>query len=163
MILALGATLLNPVLSRWLKVWHWSPDLPVVGLSYLGLVAGPGVASVVGLLQGIYQDMYAPSLLGSHALAKTLVGTLAGSLGQKLQVERLVIQFPGILLLCFLHQAVLAFASGMPGAGSFLLYHAAGSALYSALVGCVAVRLAGDWLMPGRWVSSAAGGWKRVR
>ena len=56
------------------------PDLPLVAVVLIALSRGPAAGTLAGFLVGLAQDLTNPSFLGLNALAKCLLGHVAGSL-----------------------------------------------------------------------------------
>ncbi len=74
---------LQSTLVAHIKIFHIQPDLLLLALFMLSTKAGvmPGV--YVGFILGLGQDLFSPEILGQNALAKTIVGFLAGLFNEK--------------------------------------------------------------------------------
>jgi rod shape-determining protein MreD len=162
-ILALGATMANAAVGTWLQLGPWRPDLLLAALIYLGLTSGPAPAVAVGFLAGIYQDLYAPQILGIHALAHTITGYVAGVVGEKVQAEHITIQAVALFALTVLDETIVGATLGLSGLPGFLLVHAVVSALYTTILGVLLVSLLGDWLQPREWGRHHESRRRRVR
>lgn len=162
-VIVIVATLAEATVSRQLKVLHWQPSIVLLSLVYLGLTAGRTVTVIMGFLSGLYADLYAPQLLGTHALAYTTTAYLAGIVGEKIQAERASIQMLSLFTLSLLCDAVVCVVTGTPRLPAFLLTRAAPSALYTTVVGLVLAMLLSDWLMPREWARHDTSRRRRVR
>ncbi|MBN1425851.1 rod shape-determining protein MreD [Candidatus Fermentibacteria bacterium] len=160
---ALSAGLVNALFARWLQIGPWQPDILLVSLVYLGLTSGPTAAVLVGFLTGIYQDLYAPQILGTHALAHTVTGYLAGVVGEKVQAEQVVIQVTTLCALCLLNSAMVGLTMGVSGLVGFLIHRALLSAVYTTVVGLLLVAVMSHWLLPRGWGVRDASARRRVR
>ncbi|MCU0611274.1 MAG: rod shape-determining protein MreD [Candidatus Eisenbacteria bacterium] len=162
-IVALGAAMANAMVGRWLLIGQWRPDILVISIVYLGLTSGPNPAVIVGFLAGLYQDLYAPPILGTHALSYTVTGYLAGLVGEKVQAERTTIQMASLLTLSLVNETIIGATMGVGGLPSFLWPRAVLSAFYSAILGLLLVSLLSDWLLPRGWGVRDASRRRRVR
>jgi len=96
------------------------PDFVVLALFTFGMRHGVSPGIFVGFLVGLTQDLYAPSILGQYALAKTLTGFFSGIFN-----EKIIRTDPPVkaILLCvsfLIHDGVFLFShtiieSGGPG------------------------------------------------
>jgi rod shape-determining protein MreD len=86
-------TTLVPVIG----IFGVHPDLLVVALFFLAIRTGPLPAVWVGFFLGLAQDLYAPSVLGQHALSMTAAGFFAGLFNER--VMRVDVMFRMVLLL----------------------------------------------------------------
>lgn len=77
-------------------------DLVLVVVIYIALGGGPVAGLLVGSVAGLVQDSLSGSVVGAGGLSKSLVGFLAGLLGQQFIVvnllPRFVVFFGGTLL-----------------------------------------------------------------
>ena len=148
-----------------MSIGIWSPDAILVALIYLGLTSGSRAAVIAGFIVGVYQDLYVPSMLGQHALAKTCIGYAAGVFSDKISVEHLPIQTATVFSLSVLHEFFLAVsAGGSPGAMiSRFFIRGFPSAAYTALLALVLVGLFGSWLLPKEWGQARFRGTRRAR
>lgn len=89
--------ILQSTLVPHIKLFGVQPDLILLVLFLLSTKAGvmPGV--YIGFLLGLGQDLFSPEILGQNALAKTIVGFIAGLFNEK--VIRLDPVLQAVLLL----------------------------------------------------------------
>ncbi|MFP4164683.1 MAG: rod shape-determining protein MreD [Chitinispirillaceae bacterium] len=75
--------ILQSTLVPYVKIFGVKPDLILLALFVLSIKAGvmPGV--YVGFLLGLGQDLFSPEILGQNALAKTIIGFIAGLFNEK--------------------------------------------------------------------------------
>ena len=97
------------------------PDLLILALFLLSIKRGviPGIYA--GFFTGLAQDLYAPSLLGQHALAKTIIGYAMGHFNEKIMRIGPLIRV-GVLGAAFiLHDCIFLIAQGMTDSFSITL------------------------------------------
>ncbi len=162
-VVAILATMGNSVIGRWLQVGAWRPEVVMVALVYLGLTGGSVLAVIVGFLAGIYQDLYAPQVLGTHSLAYGVVGYLAALVGDTVRAERVWIQGISLFSLSLLSELVVGVTKGWAGLAEDLLSRMLLSALYTSLLGLLLAYIFGDWLLPKGWGVRDVSRWRRVR
>lgn len=160
---ALSAAMVNAVFARWLQIGAWRPDILLVALVYLGLTSGRTPAVLVGFVAGIYQDLYAPQILGVHALSHSLTGYLAGMVGEKVQAEQVMIQVVALFTLSVVNATTVGLTMGASGLSGFLIHRALLSSVYTTVVGLLAVALLSDWLLPRGWGVRDRSSRRRVR
>ena len=86
-LLAIALALaLQTTLARFLVGGTAAPDLVLVVVVYVALTSGPVTGMFAGSLAGIVQDAMSSGVIGVGGLAKSIVGFLAGVLGQQVLV-----------------------------------------------------------------------------
>ena len=83
---------------------------------YQGEIKG----GLVGFLGGLLEDFFSGSLLGMGALSKTVAGTLAGVLGNKLYRESPLVQLTVALAAVMAHELLYLCLSSIYAAAPFL-------------------------------------------
>ncbi len=112
------------------------PDLVIIVLVAISLRHGSVVGLYCGFMIGLAQDVYAIQTLGANALAKSLIGFMAG-----LADQRVVKITPGAMIfflaLAFCaHDFVLALAGGV-GMGVMFWERSLPAGLYTVLAGAL--------------------------
>jgi rod shape-determining protein MreD len=78
------ALALQTTLARFLVGGTAALDLVLVVVVYVALTSGPVTGMLAGSLAGIVQDALSSGVIGVGGLAKSIVGFLAGVIGQQL-------------------------------------------------------------------------------
>ena len=105
LIVAAGLVL-QTSLTRFTVGGGWALDLVLVAVCFCALNWGPAAGILAGTLGGLAQDSLSGGVLGVGGFSKTLVGFLAGAIGQQFIVAQFV---PRLLVFAagtFLHQLV---------------------------------------------------------
>jgi rod shape-determining protein MreD len=76
------ALALQTTLARFVVGGTAAIDLVLVALVYVALTTGPVSGMLAGSLAGLIQDSLSSGVIGIGGLAKSLVGFLAGAIGQ---------------------------------------------------------------------------------
>lgn len=79
-VFAYLALALQSTLVPYVEIGQARPDLPLVAVVLIALSRGPAAGTVAGFLVGLAQDLTNPAFLGLNALAKCLLGHVAGNL-----------------------------------------------------------------------------------
>lgn len=77
------ALALQTTLARFLVGGSAALDLVLVVVTYVALTSGPVTGMLAGSLAGIIQDTLSSGVIGIGGLAKSIVGFLAGAIGQQ--------------------------------------------------------------------------------
>ena len=77
------AIALQTTLARFLVGGTAALDLVLVVVVYVALTSGPTTGMLAGSLAGIIQDALSSGVIGIGGLAKSLVGFVAGAIGQQ--------------------------------------------------------------------------------
>jgi rod shape-determining protein MreD len=122
-------------------------DFVLIVVVYLSLTSGPTTGVVAGSVAGLIQDALSSGVMGIGALAKTLVGFLAGRLGTQFIVTAPLPRFVVFLGASVLHAAVFMGLYVLLGLRDFPSPYAgvAGQAVGNAVVGVVGSQ-ALEWL-----------------
>lgn len=81
---AIGLALaLQTTLARFVVAGNAAIDLVLVAVVYVALTTGPVSGMVAGSVAGLIQDALSSGVLGIGGLAKSIVGFLAGTIGQQ--------------------------------------------------------------------------------
>ena len=77
------ALALQATLARFVVGGTAALDLVLVVVTYVALTSGPVTGMLAGSLAGIIQDALSSGVVGIGGLAKSIVGFLAGAIGQQ--------------------------------------------------------------------------------
>lgn len=137
----LGESLIAP----WIAVRGIAPDFTVIAIVLLGMARGAGAGALGGFCLGLVQDLAAPTMLGAHALCKTLLGYGIGRTRGQLVYGMVLVE--GVLLLVagIGHDTLLLIVQGRQQGEFFVgpwLATVLPTALYTAVVGVPLIRLA---------------------
>jgi len=77
------ALALQTTLARFVVGGTAALDLVLVVVTYVALTSGPVTGMLAGSLAGIIQDALSSGVVGIGGLAKSIVGFLAGAIGQQ--------------------------------------------------------------------------------
>ncbi|MCK4436366.1 rod shape-determining protein MreD [bacterium] len=114
--LVLQTTLLSPQQLHGVR-----PDLILLLSVFAGLYRGETKGGLVGFLGGLLEDFFSGGLLGMGALSKTVAGTLAGFLGNKLYRESPLVQLTVALAAVIAHELLYLCLSSIYTVPPFLL------------------------------------------
>lgn len=84
------------------------PDLILIIVTYLSLLKGAQIGSILGFSFGLIEDILSETVLGSNALTKTLLGFILGSIGKRLYVNNFLLQIIFVFFLTFINEAFLS-------------------------------------------------------
>jgi rod shape-determining protein MreD len=137
------ALALQTTLARFLVSGTAAVDLVLVVVVYVALTSGPVTGMFAGSLAGLIQDALSSGIVGIGGLAKSVVGFLAGAIGQQFIVTAAlprVVMFVGATAV---HAAVFMGLYVLLGLRSFPSPWAAivSQALGNAAVGMIAFML----------------------
>jgi rod shape-determining protein MreD len=100
------ALALQTTLARFVVGGTAAIDLVLVVVVYVALTTGPGTGMLAGSLAGLIQDALSSGVIGIGGLAKSLVGFLAGMIGQQFIVTAALPRFVMFLAATVVHSAV---------------------------------------------------------
>lgn len=134
------ALALQTTLARFLVGGTAAIDLVLVVVIYVALTNGPVTGMFAGSLAGIIQDALSSGVIGIGGLAKSIVGFLAGALGQQFIVTAALPRFLTFLAATLVHAAVFMGLYVLLGLRSFPSPWAAilSQAIGNAVVGMIA-------------------------
>jgi rod shape-determining protein MreD len=134
------ALALQTTLTRFVVGGTAAIDLVLVVVVYVALTTGPGTGMLAGSVAGIIQDALSSGVIGIGGLAKSLVGFLAGVIGQQFIVTAALPRFVMFLAATIVHSAVFMGLYIMLGLRDFPSPYAAvlSQALGNAAVGMIA-------------------------
>jgi rod shape-determining protein MreD len=134
------ALALQTTLTRFVVGGTAAIDLVLVVVVYVALTTGPGTGMLAGSIAGIIQDALSSGVIGIGGLAKSLVGFLAGVIGQQFIVTAALPRFVMFLAATVVHSVVFMGLYVMLGLRDFPSPHAAvgSQALGNAAVGMIA-------------------------
>jgi rod shape-determining protein MreD len=143
------ALTLQTVLGRFLIRGTVAVDLVLVVVVYAALRFGPVTGLMTGTLAGLVQDYLSTGVVGIGALAKTVVGFIAGLIGTQFIVAQPLPRFVVFLGASLLHALIFFGLYILLGLWKFEAPYMAvlGQALANSVVGIVAFQLAE--LLPG--------------
>lgn len=105
-VVVAAGLVLQTSLTRFTVGGGWALDLVLVAVCFCALSWGPAAGILAGTLGGLAQDALSGGVLGIGGLSKTLVGFLAGAVGQQFIVAQF---FPRLVVFVtgtFVHQLV---------------------------------------------------------
>jgi rod shape-determining protein MreD len=106
-LVAIGLALaLQTTLARFLVGGTAAIDLVLVVVVYVALTTGPGTGMLAGSLAGLTQDALSSGVIGIGGLAKSIVGFLAGVIGQQFIVTAALPRFVMFVAATAVHSAV---------------------------------------------------------
>jgi rod shape-determining protein MreD len=134
------ALALQTTLARFLVGGTAALDLVLVVVVYVALTSGPVTGMLAGSLAGIVQDALSSGVIGVGGLAKSIVGFLAGVIGQQFIVTAALPRLLIFLAATVVHAAVFMGFYMLMGLRSFSSPWAAvtSQALGNAAVGLIA-------------------------
>jgi len=100
------ALALQTTLARFVVGGTAAIDLVLVVVVYVALTTGPGTGMLAGSVAGLIQDALSSGVIGIGGLAKSLVGFLAGMIGQQFIVTAALPRFVMFLAATVVHSAV---------------------------------------------------------
>jgi rod shape-determining protein MreD len=134
------ALALQTTLTRFVVGGTAAIDLVLVVVVYVALTTGPGTGMLAGSVAGIIQDALSSGVIGIGGLAKSLVGFLAGVIGQQFIVTAALPRFVMFLAATVVHSAMFMGLYILLGLRSFPSPYAAvlSQAVGNAAVGMIA-------------------------
>jgi rod shape-determining protein MreD len=134
------ALALQTTLARFLVGGTAALDLVLVVVVYVSLTSGPVAGMLAGSLAGIIQDALSSGVIGVGGLAKSIVGFVAGAIGQQFIVTAALPRFVMFLAATAVHAAVFMGLYVLLGLRTFSSPWAAilSQALGNAAVGMIA-------------------------
>ena len=135
------ALALQTTLARFVVSGTAALDLVLVVVVYVALTTGPGTGMLTGSVAGLIQDsLTSGGIIGIGGLAKSIVGFLAGVIGQQFIVTAALPRFVMFLAATVVHSAVFMGLYVVLGLRDFPSPYAAvaSQALGNAVVGMIA-------------------------
>ncbi len=134
------ALALQTTLARFVVSGTAAIDLVLVVVVYVALTTGPGTGMLAGSVAGLIQDALSSGVIGIGGLAKSIVGFLAGVIGQQFIVTAALPRFVMFLAATAVHAAVFMGLYVVLGLRSFPSPYTAvmSQALGNAVVGMIA-------------------------
>ena len=119
-LIAIGLALaLQTTLTRFLVGGTAAIDLVLVVLVYVALTSGPVTGMFAGSLAGLIQDALSSGIIGIGGLAKSVVGFLAGAIGQQFIVTAALPRLVMFVAATVVHAAVFMGLYALLGLRSF--------------------------------------------
>jgi len=130
---------LQTTLARFVVGGTAALDLVLVVVVYVALTTGPATGMLAGSVAGLIQDALSSGVIGIGGLAKSIVGFLAGVIGQQFIVTAALPRFVMFLAATVLHSAVFMGLYMALGLRSFPSPYAAvlSQAIGNAVVGMI--------------------------
>lgn len=113
------ALALQTTLTRFLVGGTAAIDLVLVVLVYVALTSGPVTGMFAGSLAGLIQDALSSGIIGIGGLAKSVVGFLAGAIGQQFIVTAALPRLVMFVAATAVHAAVFMGLYALLGLRSF--------------------------------------------
>ena len=134
------AVALQTTLARFIVGGTTALDLALVVVTYVALTSGPVTGMLAGSVAGIVQDALSSGVIGIGGLAKSVVGFLAGAIGQQFIVTAALPRLVMFVGATVVHAAVFMGLYVLLGLRSFPSPWAAvaSQALGNAAVGLIA-------------------------
>ena len=114
------------------------PDLVLLAVVFVALLAGQAEAALLGFAIGLCQDAYSPQDLGLNALAKSLVGFAVGVGRGGLLADNVQVQVVVLVAAVFVHDMIYYVGSSsvsMTEAPFLMLRFGVGRAIYTGIIG----------------------------
>jgi rod shape-determining protein MreD len=140
-LLAIALALaLQTTLARFVGAGTTAIDLVLVAVVYVALTTGPVSGMLAGSVAGLIQDALSSGIIGIGGLAKSIVGFLAGALGQQFIVTAALPRLVMFVAATALHMLVFMGLYAALGLRTFPSPWSAiaSQALGNAIVGLVA-------------------------
>ncbi len=137
----LGENLVAPALA----VKGVAPDFTVIAIVLLAMARGVRAGAVGGFSLGLVQDLAVPTMLGLHALCKTLLGFAVGQTRGRLVYGLVPVEGALLLLSALGHDTLFMLIQSRQESEVFLgswFTDALPTSFYTALVGMPLIRLA---------------------
>ena len=133
------ALALQTTLARFVVGGTAAIDLVLVVVVYVALTTGPGTGMLAGSIAGLIQDALSTGVVGIGGLAKSIVGFLAGFIGQQFIVTAALPRFVMFLAATAVHATVFMGLYVLLGLRSFPSPYAAvlSQALGNAVIGMI--------------------------
>ena len=152
------ALALQTTLAQFVVGGTTALDLVLVVVVYIALTSGPVAGMLAGSVAGIIQDALSSGVIGIGGLAKSIVGFVAGLLGQQFIVTAALPRFVMFLAATAVHSAVFMGLYMLLGLRTFSSPWAAvlSQAVGNAAVGMIAFTIVES--LPGfgeRWRASS--------
>jgi rod shape-determining protein MreD len=133
------ALALQTTLARFVVGGTAVIDLVLVVVVYVALTTGPATGMLAGSVAGLIQDALSSGVIGIGGLAKSIVGFVAGVIGQQFIVTAALPRFVMFLAATVVHSAVFMGLYILLGLRSFSSPYAAvmSQAVGNAIVGVI--------------------------
>ena len=122
-----------------------APDFTVIAVVILAMAEGSRAGSIGGFLVGLIQDLSVPTLLGLHALCKSLLGWIVGRSRGRLVYGLALVEGSLLVAASLGHDTLYLLVQSRQRSEVFLgpwFTGALPTALYTAVVGVPLIRLA---------------------
>ena len=122
-----------------------APDFTIIAIVILAMARGVQAGSVGGFCLGLVQDLAVPTMLGLHALCKTLLGYGVGRTRGRLVYGLVPVEGALVLASALGHDTLFMLIQSRQESEVFLgswFTEAVPTAFYTALVGVPLIRLA---------------------
>ena len=132
------AFVLQTTWVRHLEIGGLQPDLVLLTVVFIALLAGQVEAALLGFAIGLCQDAYSPQDLGLNALAKSLVGFAVGFCRSGLLADTVQVQVIILIAAVFVHDSIYYLGSSSTSVTQvpyLLLRFGIGRALYTGVLG----------------------------
>ena len=140
-LLAVAVALaLQTTIARFVVGGTTAIDLVLVVVVYVSLTTGPVTGMFAGSVAGLVQDALSSGVIGVGGLAKSLVGFLAGTIGQQFIMTAVLPRFVMFMVATLLHAVVFMGLYMLLGLRTFSSPYAAtlSQAVGNAVVGMIA-------------------------
>ena len=114
--LTVAGLVLRSVFPRLLSFAWTSPDFLLLLVVFNAMFRGPLHGGAAGFLIGLVEDLFVGRFIGLNALAKCVVGALAGSLSKSIFKENMWVPVLNVLIGSVLNNALVFVAGYLAGA-----------------------------------------------
>lgn len=132
------AFVLQTTWVRHVEIAGVQPDLVLLTVVFVALLAGQVEAALLGFAIGLCQDVYAPADLGLNALAKSMVGFAVGIGREGVLADNVQVQVAVVVAAVIVHDLIFLVGSSSVGLGEvpyLTMRYGIGRALYTGLLG----------------------------
>ncbi|HJP32210.1 MAG: rod shape-determining protein MreD [Candidatus Latescibacteria bacterium] len=123
---------------RHLQIGGLQPDLILLVIVFIALLAGQIEAALLGFAIGLCQDTYSPQDLGLNALAKSLVGFAVGVGRGGILADSVQVQVAVLIAAVLLHDSIFYIGSSATSISEvpyLMVRFGIGRAIYTGILG----------------------------
>ena len=137
--------ILQQTFIRYTEIFHFAPDVVLIGLFVIAVRLGQIPATVFGFAAGLVTDLFVGEMIGISALAKTVGAFIAGYYfdEEKIKITIRTPRFILITVICtFVHNIIYIFAylrSVDLDIFKLFLTYGIGSTIYTSIISTLAV------------------------
>ncbi len=132
------------LVAPWIVIGGVSPDFTVIAIVILAMSRGSMAGALGGFSLGLVQDLAVPTMLGLHALCKTLLGHGIGRTRGRLVYGMVLVEAALLFVAALAHDTLFLLVQSRQQSEVFLgpwFADALPTALYTAVAGVPLIRL----------------------